>query len=152
MLRMLLSVIGAFALSGCSLLSGTPEQEFDDLIVGVHYVGIAVEDIEASAQFYEASFDVERLGVDELSLDGLPADIVPASATEVRSLLLRSANAQVRLMEFDGKGYQPPAEYSPVPVQGPGIMHVCFQALEEVSAYARAIAAGAKPIGNEEPV
>ncbi len=152
MIKRMLALAGALALSGCSLLGSAPEQELDDLIVGVHYVGISVPDVEASAQFYEAAFEVERLGSDEMTLDGLPASIAPGDAEAVRSLLLRTANAQVRLMAFEGENYAAPISHSAVPVEGPGIMHVCFQAVEEMRAYARALEAGASPIGNPEPV
>ncbi|MDJ0644008.1 MAG: VOC family protein [Erythrobacter sp.] len=152
MLRGLLAVAASAALTGCGLLGEAPEQELDDLIVGVHYVGVTVPDVEASAQFYESAFDVERLGEDELAWEGIPASLTPQGAEGVRSLLLRSANAQLRLMSFEGSAYSAPAEQAAVPVQGPGIMHVCFQAVEEVEAYARALAAGASTIGNPEPV
>lgn len=140
------------ALSACGLLSGPPEQELDDLFIGVHYVGVTVPDIEASASFYEAAFDVERMGSDDLSFNDIPATLRPDSAEGLNSLLLRSANAQIRLMSFNGEGYTPPADQTAVPVQGPGIMHVCFQAIKEISAYARALAAGASTIGNPDPV
>lgn len=152
MFRAVIAIAGAFALTGCSLLGSNPEQELDDLIVGVHYVGITVSDVEASAEYYEAAYDVERLGADEMVLEGLPSTLVPAGAESVDSLLLRSANAQIRLMAFEGDAYAPPADFEAVPVQGPGIMHICFQAIEAVNAYSRAIAAGANTIGNPEPV
>jgi catechol 2,3-dioxygenase-like lactoylglutathione lyase family enzyme len=152
MIRGLLVLWSAVALAGCGLFGEQPEQELDDLIVGVHYVGISVPDVEASAAYYEAAFDVERMGADGLDFAGIPETLAPAGADNAKSLLLRSANAQVRLMSFEGEQYSPPAGQTAVPVQGPGIMHVCFQAVEEVNAYARAIAAGALAIGNPEPV
>ena len=72
MFRGILALAGAVALSGCSLLGSQPEQELDDLILGVHYVGITVPDVDASAAYYEAAFDVERMGADEL--DGVVID------------------------------------------------------------------------------
>ncbi|WP_108788177.1 VOC family protein [Erythrobacter sp. Alg231-14] len=152
MIRTLMTVAGCLALSGCDLPGGVPEQEIDDLITGVHYVGISVPDVEAAAQYYEAAFDVERLGEDELTLESVPAELAPQNAEGMRSLLLRSANAQLRLMSFAGEEYVRPIDVSAVSVEGPGIMHVCFQAIEEINAYARALAAGAAPIGDPEPV
>ena len=152
MLKALLAVAASAALAGCSMLGDPPEQELDDLIVGVHYVGVAVPDVEAAAKYYESAFDVERLGEDDLAYEGIPTSLAPQGAEGVRSLLLRSANAQLRLMSFEGEAYSAPSGQTAVPVEGPGIMHVCFQAIEEVEAYARVIAAGASPIGNPEPV
>lgn len=152
MLRGLIALTAALALAGCGIMGSAPEQELDDLIVGVHYVGISVPDVEAAAQYYEAAFDVERMGEDELELAGFPANLKPENADSVRSLLLRSANAQVRLMAFDGEQYSAPTAHNAVPIQGPGIMHVCFQAIQEINAYARVLAAGATPVGDPEPV
>ena len=152
MLRGLLALAASAALTGCGLLGQAPEQELDDLIVGVHYVGVTVPDVESAAEFYESAFDVARLGEGELDLAGFPAVLAPQGAEGVQSVLLRSANAQLRLMSFEGDAYAAPTGHEAVPVQGPGIMHVCFQAIEEVEAYSRAIAAGASTIGNPEPV
>lgn len=148
----MLALAASAVLAGCGVFGETPEQELDDLIVGVHYVGIAVSDVEKAAQYYESAFEVQRLGENELALEGLPESLTPSGATQVDSLLLRSANAQLRLMAFEGEEYTVPAAHKAVPVQGPGVMHVCFQALQETGAYARALAAGASPIGSEELV
>ena len=147
MLKHALALAGALALLGC----GQPQQELDDLITGVHYVGVAVPDVEAAATYYESAFDVERLGADEMDLAGLPAELTPDGVNELDSVLLRSANAQVRLMSFAGEDYTP-SNADAVPVQGPGMMHVCFQAIQEATVYARAIAAGAEAIGAKDPV
>ncbi len=152
MIRGMLALAGAVALSGCGMLGSEPDQELDDLITGVHYVGVSVPDIEASASFYESAFDVERMGADDLEFEQIPESLKPSGAQAVSSLLLRSANAQIRLMEFAGDAYSAPSGVVAVPVEGPGIMHVCFQAIEEVNAYAHALQAGAATIGNPEPV
>jgi len=152
MIRALAALALALGVSGCGLTGSAPEQELDDLIVGVHYVGVTVADVDASSAFYQSAFEVEALGEGEFALDALPADLSPAEATAIRSLLLRSANAQVRLMSFEGDAYAAPTGVGAVPVEGPGIMHVCFQAKQDTNAYARALAAGATPIGAEELV
>ncbi len=152
MLRGFFALTASIVLAGCGILGNTPEQELDDLIVGVHYVGVSVADVDKAARYYELAFEAERLGEDELALDGLPDELTPTAASGLRSALLRSANAQVRLMAFEGEGYAAPPSHSAVPVQGPGIAHVCFQAIDETKAYSRALAAGASPIGSEELV
>ena len=74
MLKHAFALAGALALLGC----GQPQQDLDDLVTGVHYVGVAVPDVEAAATYYESAFDVERLGADEMDLQGLPAELAPA--------------------------------------------------------------------------
>lgn len=150
MVRGVLALVASMALGGCSLLFGPPEQELDDLVIGVHYVGVSVADVDASAQYYTEAFEVEQVAEDELALADLPDGLAPAEAAVARSLLLRSTNAQLRLMSFGGEEYAAPTSHTAVPVQGPGIMHVCFQAKKETNVYARALEAGATPIGAEE--
>ena len=152
MFRAVAALALALGVSSCGVMGSAPEQELDDLIIGVHYVGVTVDDVDAASTFYQSAFEVEALEEGEFALSQLPSDLTPAEATAVRSLLLRSANAQLRVMSFDGENYAAPQDASAVPVQGPGIMHVCFQAKQETNAYARALAAGASPIGAEELV
>ena len=137
-------------LGACGLIGGAPEQELDDLIVGVNYVGVSVDDVDASADFYNVAFDAEILEQGDLDAADLPTKLVPENVDGARSLLIRSSNAQLRLMSFGEAGLN--EEYSAVPVEGPGMMHVCFQVAKETNAYARALDAGASSIGAKELV
>lgn len=152
MLKTLLPIAASFALAGCGLLGSNPEQPLDDLFVGVNYVGLTVADIDASSDYYTSAFAVEALGEGDLAIGDLPEGLAPAEVSAVRTVLMRSTNAQLRLMSFAGEDYQPPKGVEAVPVQGPGIMHVCFQAKQETNIYTNALAAGARPIGAKELV
>ena len=146
------SLASTLALSGCSMLGSAPEQELDDLIVGVNYVGVTVADLESSEAFFTSAFQTETIGEDAIPRDAIPQELAEFEARAIRTVLLRRTNGQLRLLQFDGEAYGAPADHPVVPVEGPGIMHVCFQAKQQTDTYARALAAGAEPIGNEELV
>jgi catechol 2,3-dioxygenase-like lactoylglutathione lyase family enzyme len=116
----------------------------------VNYVGVTVADTGESAEYYQSVFDAARLEEGDFPANELPTEIASGLDDEGRSLLVRSSNAQLRLMSFGEAGFA--SGHSAVPVQGPGIMHVCFQALQETNVYARALEAGAQPIGAKELV
>lgn len=147
--RFLLVLVASLGLGGCGFAGGAPEQELDTVITGVNYVGVSLPDGEASAQFYQSAFETTQLGEGELDLAALPKRLAPTGVESAQSRLVRSANAQLRVMSFAG---EPPADWSAVTVTGPGIAHVCFQAVDDTNAYAKALAAGATPIGAEELV
>jgi len=149
--KRILGLAAAASLGGCSLLGSAPEQKLDDVFVGVNYVGVSVADAEASAALYQSAFDAEIIADEALALDQWPAGLALPGATEARSILVRSSNAQLRLMSF-ADGPTGADAGTAVPVPGPGIAHVCFQAVQETNAYAKALAAGATPIGAEDLV
>ncbi len=134
-------------LSGCNLLASNPEQELDDVFVGVNYVGVVVDDLDSASSLYQSAFEVSVIVDEPLDLAAWPAAIVPNGAVEARSALIRSSNAQLRLMSFESE-----MSGDAVGVTGPGIAHVCFQAVDTTQPYAKALAAGAQPIGAEELV
>ncbi|WP_209348206.1 VOC family protein [Pontixanthobacter sp. CEM42] len=149
-LRTAMAMVTIPLLAACGLVGGAPEQELDDLIVGVNYVGVSVADVDASTEYYSAAFGVEQIGDGDFSDASLPTGLAPNDFAQARSKLLRSSNAQLRLMSFGNS--EAHTNHSAVPVQGPGIMHVCFQAVQDTNAYERALEAGAEPIGAKELV
>ena len=64
--------------------------------------------------------------------------------------MLRGSNAQLRLMRFDGPVRRP--EMKEVPVQGPGLAHVCFQAARSTATHDRFLQNGARHVGAHEMV
>jgi len=149
--KRVLSLAACAFLGGCSLLASNPEQELDEVFVGVNYVGVAVADVETAAKFYQTAFEAERVADDALDLSEWPFELHGSASVEARSILVRSSNAQLRLMAF-GDGGQTGMIGDAVSVKGPGVAHVCFQAVQESEPYAKALAAGASPIGAEELV
>lgn len=147
MRKVITGLAAALLLGGCSLIASNPEQELDDVFVGVNYVGVVVDDLEASTNLYQSAFAASVVADEPLDLSAWPSEIVPEDLAEARSVLIRSSNAQLRLISFDSQ-----LSGEAVSVTGPGIAHVCFQAVDTTQPYAKALAAGAQPIGGEELV
>jgi len=135
-----------------TLIAATPERD-ETIIQGVNYVGITVSNLEQAAAFYQAGSDLEF--VEESTFD---ADIAEALLEEpntaIKTQLYRGVNAQLRFMEFVEPEGESAAGLSvlPVPVNGPGIAHICFQVADATQSYQHFVEAGATPIGNPELV
>lgn len=127
-----------------------PTQVKSPIIKGVHYVGMSVSNLSNSSDLYQKAFNVQTVGKET---NGTLFDnhlIAPENAL-VSSQLLKSANAQLRLMQF-----HQPSEHAMhahhVGPNGPGIAHVCFQVNKNTQAYQTFLAGGATSIGSEEMV
>ncbi|NND67240.1 MAG: VOC family protein [Halioglobus sp.] len=114
-------------------------------IAGVAYVGLTVADLDASTQFYAAA----NLAEVPAATQGALEPIAQLAGKRPDTRLLRSSNAQLRLLQFSAG---PTANGEAVPVQGPGIAHVCYQVNKATGSYERFLAAGAVPIGAREMI
>ncbi len=143
-----LLLAGSFVLAAC----GQPvDPEPDNIITGVNYVGLSVADLDRSLTFYEGPAQLTRVGDAKLETDMFPAGLGIQPEAVVNTYMLRSANAQVRLMQF--KPLSDAAKgYSPIEVYGPGIAHVCYQVAKDTGAYQKFLAAGAQVIGDPNMV
>jgi catechol 2,3-dioxygenase-like lactoylglutathione lyase family enzyme len=150
--RVLISVATAAVLTACGLGGGEPEPiEPDTVILGINYVGISVSDLDAAEDLYVSSVDGEVINEDALPFDGVLASLAQRGGGEIEARLIRRTNSQIRLMSFPDR----PADVQAVPavpVEGPGIAHVCFQVADETDTYDRFLAAGATHIGDENLV
>lgn len=139
----------AFLASALVACGGGSEQEVSSFVRGVSYVGMSVSDLERTSKVYGAAAKLQP--VDEVSVGKLPA----LSAVQGRELIaksqsLRSSNVQMRVMEFQRAAGDVPVPA--VPVQGPGIAHVCYQVKEQTETYQRFLEQGVRPIGDPEMV
>lgn len=114
-------------------------------IQGVNFVGMTVSDLEQSTAFYETAAALEL--VEEAGSAELAPIVQLAEGAGLRARLLRSANAHLRLMQFDDT-----APLSAVPVNGPGIAHVCYQVNKDTRTYEKFLEQGAEPLGSPEMV
>lgn len=142
------AIAAALALSGCSLIGGSapPEVEPDDVILGVGFVGVQVDDVEAASAYYAGALAAVPVAAAEIEPAGAIAGLLGSDALPADVQLMRSANAQLLLMNLrpaSPKGAGLPA----VPVQGPGIAHVCFQVARTTDSYDKILAAGASSVG-----
>lgn len=144
----LLSVV-SLSLVGCGLVGGDPEPiEFDDLIRGVNYVGVSVSDINATETFYQKSIETENIQSETLPPESAFASLMETPSA-IQTRLLRRTNAQLRVMSFSTVSDEIKT-IPAVPVEGPGIAHVCFQVAKETNAYERILEAGADYLGGRE--
>ncbi|MGJ8563566.1 MAG: VOC family protein [Alphaproteobacteria bacterium] len=148
-MRMFLtSVFATSILSGCGLIAGYDAGEpFDDsVILGVNYVGLSTPSLDATETYYKTALATQTVDDQALDIDGSIGSLAPfLDDNKVEARLIRSSNSQIRLMSFPQTDASRAAKA--VPVNGPGIAHVCFQVAKSTSAYARVIEAGATPIG-----
>lgn len=129
---------------------GASKERVEAVIQGVNYVGVSVSDLERSVNIYDSSAQLQLIssGVIENStaLNELAGRTVRAN-----TVLARSSNTQLRFMQFHDSSSQAKSA-SPIPVQGPGIAHVCFQVAKTTNTYQRFLEAGATSIGDSEMV
>lgn len=95
-------------------------------IIGVNYVGMTVSDVGRSKAFYTNAIDLKLLKTDLVKRQAsLPASIAPTSNLR-DAAIFQGPNSYLRLMEYEA--HLPAHEDGAMPVQGPGITHICFQA------------------------
>ena len=110
-------------------------------IKGIHHIGISVADVAASSGFLEDAANLTRVGEGSFSGTGI------ASSTPSASTIMKGPNAYVELMQFDSQTPEP------VPVEGPGFTHLCFQSPSERLMYNGFKDAGATAVSwGEGPV
>ncbi len=126
-------------------------QERDEAVVqGVNYIGVAVADLEQATDLYSSAANLESVNEDPLASTLLQA-FGSQDGLQAKTRLMRSVNAQLRFMQF-APGGRPATNFSPVPVNGPGIAHICYQVADETQTYQRFLQGGASHIGNPDPV
>ena len=135
------------AVAAYTLLSPKPStRPANPLVTGVNFIGLTVSDIEKATSLYLAG---GGMYVAEDNLDNThfthAFDNSTAAANLTETRLLRSANAQLLLMET-----QSSSPVAPVPVNGPGIAHICLQVNQQTQAYQTFLMKGSRPIGDAE--
>ncbi len=118
----------------------------NNVVLGVAFVGVSVDSLEQSSRFYAEGVALAPVDASELNPSALP-DIGLEDTQPLQSVMLRSSNAQLWLMEFSRRALN-----TPVPVNGPGIAHLCFQVDQATRAYPRFLAAGAQAVGATDMV
>ena len=109
-------------------------------IKGVYSVSLSVQNLEQSAAFYQ-----KAIGFTEGSHFVINKKIKVESKSGIKHIdrktaTLQCPNGRIELIEFQGIGKQ---ELSVMPVQGPGITHICYQSSAENSIYKQAKINGA---------
>ncbi|MCK0127551.1 VOC family protein [Erythrobacter sp. F6033] len=129
------------------------EVEPDSVILGVNFVGLFVEDLDAAEAYYANSVGTQAVEANDLLPEGFLSQFAKPQSSDsaLGSRLVRSSNAQLLLMGSTNRSDIGGATKA-VPVNGTGIAHVCFQVARETDAHARMLAAGGKPLGVDDLV
>ncbi|MDB5242701.1 MAG: Glyoxalase-like domain protein [Spirosoma sp.] len=108
-------------------------------IKGIHHVSLSVRDLDRAALFYKRAIGLTEVRRYQVT-NKVPVEEksgIPYVARNVA--LLRGPNGQIELAQFDGTADKPACA---MPVQGPGITHVCYQAPATSALYAKSKASG----------
>lgn len=109
-------------------------------VKSIDHVRISVRDLDRAVAFYTKTTGLKETDRQQVKIE-VPVEKAGGFAHKSRSVaVLQSSNARLELIEFKRAGKQQP---SPMPVQGPGITHVCYQSPATVSIYTKAKANGA---------
>ena len=139
-------ILGAALLIACGRPPVEERLADESLFRGVSLIGMSVSKLDKSVAAYKTAFDFAQ--------PAQPAELLPlrqALAAEAglpsvpQSALLRSTNAQILMSESGAASAR-----APVPVNGVGIAHVCFQADKDLETYRKFLDNGAKVIGDPE--
>ncbi len=145
-----LLVFALLSLAACSD-GGDPVDRSKTIVRGVNYVGVSVTDLDRATQLYAAAGDLKFVEENVLSDSAALDALAGREGVIAKSRLMKSVNAQIKFMEFEGS---PDATLAmpAVTVNGPGIAHVCYQAKKETGAYERFLAGGATHRGSRQMV
>lgn len=118
-------------------------------VIGLNHIGLSVSDLKASIALYTeaASLEVDR----SKRLSNSAAEKASGFGNApVDRTVLAGPNGYLELSEYEPSLAGPPEE---IPVAGPGITHVCFQAPTSRDLYGRFKQLGATPVSRgTEPV
>lgn len=110
-------------------------------VKGIRSVGLSVRDLDRAVRFYTSALgltEVRRYRV----AGKVPVETESGLPSTTRNVaLLSGPNARIELVQFAGAAAQP---VSPMPIPGPGITHVCYQAPASSDLYGRTKAGGGR--------
>ena len=118
-------------------------------VIGFNHIGVSVSDLKASIAFYTAAASVEADHSKRLS-NSAAEKASGFDNTPVDRAVLAGPNGYLELSQYEPSLAGPAEE---IPVQGPGITHICFQSPTPQNLYGRFKELGATPVSRgTEPV
>jgi len=146
-IRMGFAAISALALSACGVQ--TSELPENSVVKGVGWVGATVTDLDRTKELYADAIDLKVLDDAAISQNAAFDALAGRDGVEAQTLMMRSVNMQIRFMAFTDPSPEAQAT-KPVAVEGPGIMHMCYQVDKETQTYEKFLAGGATYMGKKE--
>ena len=150
-MKKIITTLSLLSLIACSKQPNLPQRHENAVIQGINYVGKVVKDIEQSTKFYQHAVALNTIEQKTLINEPVFNQLARQDQLQIESRLLRSSNAQIRLLQFNQPSDKAKSAES-VPVNGPGFGHLCFQVNDKTQAYQKFLAQGAKPIGDPEMI
>ena len=92
--------------------------------LGLRNIGVTVADIDATIAFYSVASPFAEVKRYALPAASFGPQLLTTTAGSVQIALIRAPTGFLQLMRFS-EGPPPPA--SPLPIEGPGYTHICFQ-------------------------
>jgi catechol 2,3-dioxygenase-like lactoylglutathione lyase family enzyme len=108
------------------------------MIVGIHHIGVSVQNLDSAAAFYEKAFGFEEIVRFPLRDDPAGRAMLQLPAISGSLAMLRAPNMIVEAFEFSGAMRRPYDR----PVNEPGITHFCLQTASMAEVATRMQAAG----------
>jgi catechol 2,3-dioxygenase-like lactoylglutathione lyase family enzyme len=144
-------LLSLFLLSSCSWFTSPPSRAENPVIRGVDYIGMTVSDIDKSSELYALATDLQSVEKTEFNTHPVIDTLAGKKGVQASAHLMKSVNAQLRLMEF--KNPSEVAKATPyLRVYGPGIAHVCYQVAKKTRTYETFLENGGTHIGDPEMV
>lgn len=117
-------------------------------MIGINHVGLSVRDLDRAIDFYRSTTTLELAGRTPLS--GRPSTPGAATDDECNVAIMQGPNAYLELRQHGRADSDDPR---PVPVQGPGFTHVCYQSPASFELYSRFTDGGADLVSRgDEPI
>ncbi|MBO0930139.1 VOC family protein [Fibrella aquatilis] len=127
----------------CLIKFASAQPVTDSIAVrGINRVSLSVRDLDKAVAFYTHAIGLTETRRYRVTKPILAEKKGGIRHTARRAALLRGPNGQVELMQFDGAATSP----GTMPIQGPGITHVCYQSRAAAGLYSKAKAAGGRII------
>ena len=130
-----------------SVASASPDTS---TVKGINHIGLSVSDLDGSLSFYQAATSLGLANRQKINSHSVVERASGFQNEPIEVAILRGPNGYLELMQFDPSVTGPAQE---MPVQGPGITHVCYQAPTPEDIYSRFKSQGASAVSRgTEPV
>lgn len=122
----------------------------ESLFRGVSLVGMSVSDLDASVHFYQDHLALTEPSISQDDARELLAGLHQSPVDKLHTKVLRSSNFQMLLMDFNHLPNDQDLRQPAVPVNGPGMAHMCYQVNKALETYQHMLEDGAAYIGAPE--
>jgi catechol 2,3-dioxygenase-like lactoylglutathione lyase family enzyme len=151
--RILLAASCVLFLAACASVSGDSDAPAapastdysGPLIRSISWVGITVTDLDRTTAFYKETSSLTVADETPIRRNAAFDAVAGRRGIVAQTRLLRGPNAQLRLIQFDRPSAAARAA-GIVPVNGPGITHVCHQSPDDKPIFPKFVAAGARAV------